>query len=250
MSEDISHIFGKIILVCKKSLLNFEHIYILPSEENEVYLDSFKNMWSVDIITQEFGTFNDVDNLKNLYQADRSQSKVNINDVMDVQIDDIYLPNFQWQLKQKGVKPLRDILYQKQNGICPVCSRQIKDPVLDHMHTKKIQGTGQIRGTICNLCNTYIARIENNARRHHIKVEELPEILNNIANYFQDQKLILHPSEAPKQKRVQKRDWNRIKKYYFKLYPNRRTLPSQPKYQTENYLKLLDDINKIKDGRD
>jgi hypothetical protein len=60
-----------------------------------------------------------------------------------------------------------------------------------------------------------------------------------MADYLEDQKLIIHPTEIPKKKKVGTREWNRVKKYYFKIFPNRRTLPKRPTYVTENWIELV-----------
>jgi 5-methylcytosine-specific restriction endonuclease McrA len=148
-----------------------------------------------------------------------------------------------WQAKSKAIKPLRDALLLKQKGKCTICGKPAKDPTLDHMHQKRVRGTGRIRGAVCSMCNTFLARSENNAARHGISNEELPNLLRNMADYLEDQKRIIHPTEVPKRKKVGTREWNRVKKYYFKVFPTRRTLPKKPTYVTDSWLELKSQVD-------
>lgn len=119
------------------------------------------------------------------------------------------------QLKASDVPKLRRHLLRKQKGVCPICGKKVKVPVLDHHHKKRIKGTGQIRGTICSSCNVFLAKIENNASRYTISKEELPEVLINTAKYLsRPQYPYIHPSEAPKKKILTKSSYNRLSKAY------------------------------------
>jgi hypothetical protein len=64
--------------------------------------------------------------------------------------------------------------YEKQNGSCAICYGQQegkpKDFAIDHNHS-----TGQIRGLLCNRCNTSIG-----------KFKEDPEILLNAIKYLKE----------------------------------------------------------------
>ena len=64
------------------------------------------------------------------------------------------------QLKGSEVPALRAKLLEEQGGICPICHNVPKTACLDHEHTKKIKGSGQVRGTICLLCNVFLGKIE------------------------------------------------------------------------------------------
>ena len=40
------------------------------------------------------------------------------------------------------------MLFEKQNGICPICLRELDQPYVDHDHI-----TGKVRGLLCLTCN-------------------------------------------------------------------------------------------------
>lgn len=130
------------------------------------------------------------------------------------------------QLKQKDIKSLRKHILKKQNGKCWICGKEPKIPVLDHHHKKKIKGTGQIRGVLCNNCNVFIAKIENNCVRYAINQKDLPTILRKTAEYFEKKQYpYLHPSEKPKDKMLKKTSINKLVKLYSEKYPNRKIPP-------------------------
>lgn len=60
-------------------------------------------------------------------------------------------------------------LYKKQNGKCAICKNKLEKGVVDHNHT-----TGEVRGILCNSCNTAIGLAKEN-----------PEILSNMIEYIQ-----------------------------------------------------------------
>ncbi len=119
------------------------------------------------------------------------------------------------QLKDKDKAPLRAKLLLEQGGLCLVCSREPKTAVLDHSHKKRVKGTGLIRGVLCSNCNVFIAKSENNCGRYNISQEELPEILRSMADYLERPHLpMIHPSEGPKPKILQKSAYNKLQKVY------------------------------------
>lgn len=145
----------------------------------------------------------------------------------------------------------RSIVYFRETQLktektCPICSRPIKDPVVDHEHKKKVKGSGQVRSNICNMCNTFISRTENNCKRHKIDQESLPEVLKNISNYFSSQQFpIIHYSDKDKRPRLSKIDANKVLKYWILLYPKKK-LPKIPKsgILTKDWELYLIDLNK------
>lgn len=115
------------------------------------------------------------------------------------------------QLKQSDVAYVRDELIREQQNICPICDRELTRPVLDHHHIKKVKGTGRVRQVICSNCNVFLAKIENNAARYGISVEELPNVVSNISTYlFRPQTIYIHPTEAPKRERITKRSYQKL----------------------------------------
>lgn len=117
------------------------------------------------------------------------------------------------QLKYSDVAPLREELLKKQGGICLICKRKVERPVLDHHHTKRIKGTGLIRGVICSTCNVLLAKMENNCVRYGVKQADLPFILSQMRRYLlRDHFPYLHPTEAEKKKLLTKSSFNKLVK--------------------------------------
>lgn len=103
------------------------------------------------------------------------------------------------QLTQADVPTIRGVILEDQSGICPICKGKPTRPVLDHDHTKRIKGSGLVRGVLCSTCNVFLAKIENNVTRYKLVQRRLPEILHNIADYLaQDQHPYVHPTEKGK----------------------------------------------------
>jgi hypothetical protein len=116
------------------------------------------------------------------------------------------------QLSWADVESIRSILSHEQQGICPICKKKLNNPCLDHQHTKKVKGSGQIRGVICRSCNVLLGKIENNCARYSVSQQELPKVLHNMAKYLEKEHLpYLHPSEAPKPKKLKKSSYNKLK---------------------------------------
>jgi len=147
------------------------------------------------------------------------------------------------QLKQKDIKPIRDmILNEDQSGICLICGKEPKIACLDHSHKKRIKGTGLIRGVLCSSCNVFIAKSENNCMRYGFSQNELPDILRSMAEYLErDHYPYIHPSEAPKPKKLKKRSYNVLKKAYI----GRAKFYSYPKsgYLTKPLARLFEEYN-------
>ena len=115
------------------------------------------------------------------------------------------------ELKHKDIKPLRDVLIEYQNNICPICSNTIERPCLDHEHKKGLGGSGLIRGALCSNCNAYLGKVENNTKRYGISIKDLPKILTNISKYLLQPHLpYLHPSEVEKPKSLSKRFYAKV----------------------------------------
>jgi hypothetical protein len=145
------------------------------------------------------------------------------------------------QLKSTEIPKLREKLLEKQNGICPICKRDIKDACLDHSHTKRIKGTGFIRGVLCRTCNVFIAKSENNCARYGIAQNDLPTILRSCAIYLErPHHPYIHPSERPKERKLKKSSYNKLRKSYsgkakFPEYPKSGRLTKQLKQLFNKY---------------
>ncbi len=141
------------------------------------------------------------------------------------------------QLKNKDIKPLREQILKEQNEICPICKKKINSPVLDHHHSKKVKGTGQIRGVVCLGCNIMIGKVENNCMRYNISQQELPVVLINISEYLEkDQYPYIHPSEKTPEPKLKKSSYNKLKK----VYSGKAKFPEYPKSK-----KLIKPLKKL-----
>jgi len=149
-------------------------------------------------------------------------------------------------LKTKDIKQTRDKLIKEQNNICPICKKDIVRPCLDHFHVKRIHGSGLCRGVICSNCNVFLGKIENNSVRYKINYNELSNVLNNISEYIKTTTNYMHPSENKELKdKLTKTEYNKIKKYYFIVFPNRKKLPNYPKsgLKTKEFKEILNAID-------
>lgn len=151
------------------------------------------------------------------------------------------------QLNINGLRFIRESFIIKQNGICPICKKNLIKPVLDHHHTKRIKGTGKCRAVLCATCNIFLGKIENNCIRYRINQKILPNVLRSIANLLEKkQSKYIHPNERIF-KKLGKREYNRICKYYFQMYPRRKKLPEYPKSgkMTRQFEELLERTNEM-----
>jgi hypothetical protein len=129
---------------------------------------------------------------------------------------------------------------------CPITGKPMNDSeiVIDHKHiTKKeikdgnlgIEGKGLLRGPIINQVNVFIGKIENGWKRSgsHLLGMELPDMLRAIADYIENPPLaaekIVHPKERPPKTRLTMMEYKRVCKYWFKMFPGKKTLPPYPK---------------------
>ena len=135
------------------------------------------------------------------------------------------------QLKSSDIEKIRNKLCAEQNNICPICQNIINRPVLDHHHIKRIKGTGLVRGVLCNSCNVFLAKIENNCVRYAIGSDRLPEVLRAIAEYLEkEHTCLIHPSEKPKEPKLKKSSYNQLHKEWRKDWRySKKRFPEYPK---------------------
>lgn len=244
-NSEINALYYRLHIVHKKTGLVFQKIGITENDESFV---EFWNPWKwgdfeIEPIDKIKCNINEAKEIEKIFQEEHQDLKMTVPNQLKFNLNKTYHFNEVWQAKSKTIPILRDIMLQKQKGKCTICNKPVKAPTLDHMHIKKIKGTGYIRAVCCSQCNTFIARSENNAMRHGISNKELPEVLRNMALHLETQTKVIHPTEVPKRKKVGVREWNRVRKYYFKVYPNRKTLPKRPTYVTESWLRLKNTVN-------
>lgn len=177
--------------------------------------DGFK----IEVLEEIFGTPNEVLQLKENFKHNNKHKLFYVPSAVSpiAAGDDCYITQDEIQLKANQVKFVRDGLLEKQSGVCPICARSVKLPVLDHFHTKRHNGDGKIRGVLCNTCNRMIGVIENNAIKNGINFSDLPAFLRRCADYAsKDHYPLIHPSEVERNPKVSKRNYNQLKKVYDK----------------------------------
>lgn len=153
---------------------------------------------------------------------------------------------------------LRKRQWYKQNKCCPILKQKIKyeDAVFDHKHRTKAEtigesGKGLLRGVIDRRANVIEGKIARLYKRYGLtNVIELPELLRNIANYIENPPMepeYIHPNERIPVKKLGKREYNKICKYYFQMYSKRKKLPEFPKSgkMTKEFEELLKEVEKF-----
>jgi len=162
------------------------------------------------------------------------------------------------QLNQSDSKEFRKKHWLKQNKQCAILKQPIdlKDCTVDHKHKLKAQragpnGRGLVRGILHFQANSLEGVIAKKFKRYGLhKFITLPEFLRNMAYYLSDPPIppkYIHWTEKPKPKKLGKRDYNRIKKYYFQIHPRAKKIPPYPKSgrMTEKWELLLKKANEI-----
>ena len=243
--DDPRALFYRILVEHKRTGLIFQKIGISESIED---FNNFWNPWKwKDFIIEHIDkiecTEAEANAILKKFQEDNIDLKMTVPNNLKFNLNKTYHWEQVWQSKSKTIPILREIMLQKNHGLCSICNKPVKAETLDHMHVKRIHGTGYIRDVCCSLCNTFIARSENNAMRHSISNQELPNVLRNMADHLEKQTKIIHPTEVPKRKKVGVREWNKVRKYYFKVFPRRKTLPDKPTYVTNKWLELKEQID-------
>lgn len=170
------------------------------------------------------------------------------------------MPNF--KTKSYELNELTPLTQSTQNAlkanlieecsICPLCGNELQKPVLDHQHltnaeTIGVNGAGLVRGVVCNQCNAFLGKLENNSKRFGIV--DLPSFLINAAKYLQQDNLpYIHSSETRRLRvKFGKAEYNKLikayclktgksKDYAIKKYPYN-------KYLTKTLKKLQESIN-------
>lgn len=148
-----------------------------------------------------------------------------------------YWSEYVWESTNRSIAYFRDIQLEKDN-ICPICRKTVVQPVVDHQHKKKVKGTGYVRNNICNTCNTFIAKMENNCKRHNISNENMPRILNYMAEFFTEQQFrIIHYTDKEKRQQLKKTEINKILKFWELWFPGKK-VPTIPKslYITKDWV--------------
>jgi len=147
------------------------------------------------------------------------------------------------QLSSSEIKDIRNKILDIQGGKCAICNCEITEKTgisLDHQHRKKSSiigedGGGLVRGVLCRNCNILEGKIWNNMQRffQFTKMDERINWLLNLIKYYEKENYnYIHPNEKPKEPKLSKRLFNKLKKLYSIKYPNRKSLqyPKSSKY--------------------
>lgn len=129
--------------------------------------------------------------------------------------------------------------------ICPILIQKLtpESAVVDHKHITKSDirngktgedGKGLLRGIIHDQANVFIGKIEKGFKRsgcHKFDIS-ISDQLRHIADYLESppmEQIYIHPNERIKPDTLNKRDFDKICKYWFDMFPRKRTLPTYPK---------------------
>lgn len=110
------------------------------------------------------------------------------------------------KLKSKEVKTTRALLLEQQRGLCAICGLpvMVEDAVLDHCHKG-----GHVRAVLHRGCNALLGRVENNAPRHGIKIEQLIKFLHGAAAYIEfhqeNRTSFIHPTHFTAEEKIERR---------------------------------------------
>ena len=155
------------------------------------------------------------------------------------------------ELKTLTVKEAGDLKLSllKQNSKCPLCGCEVQSPVLDHQHltnkdTIGDNGSGLVRGVLCNTCNVLLGKIENNSKRY-LKTD-LCDFLRNAANYLESDNLpFIHPRETKRLKEIcKKSDYNKFIRNAVKNGKDKEKMMKKYKY-AKYYNKSLNELRNI-----
>ena len=129
------------------------------------------------------------------------------------------------QLKHKALKHLREKWHNEQGGICPILKKAypIEFFCVDHQHklineSPSEDGKGLCRGAIHLQANSLEGKISKAYKRLGLhKHIELTDYLRNLADYLESNRihtgeLLIHPTEAPKKKKLMKSSYNELVK--------------------------------------
>lgn len=137
------------------------------------------------------------------------------------------------QIKSSQLPAVRKKQWLKQGKRCAISGKKIKfeDSVMDHKHKLKKQkagpkGRGLLRGVLHNQVNSLEGIIMHKYKRQGVhNIVSLYDFLIGMAKYIKNPPMpqrYIHPKEAPPKEILGKRDYNKIKKYYFIMFPQRR----------------------------
>lgn len=218
-------VFYKIIFEHLPSKLRFLKIGITSKTSDIRYKGSQYKDFTMEIIEEVFDTGKNVIEMEREYKKNNKDKRLYLpKNLKFGGRTECYIIDEELSIKANQVKIIRDGLLEKQEGICPLCENEVKFPTLDHFHSKRHNGDGKIRGVLCNNCNRLIGVIENKSLMNGISFSDLPNFLRKCADYAEKEHYhYIHPSEKPKEPKLSKRNYNKLKK----LYNNEEFIPKR-----------------------
>lgn len=81
-------------------------------------------------------------------------------------------------------------LYHEQEGICPLCHRELDENIsanhLDHDHALTGPNAGKVRALLCNLCNSVEGQIKHKFDTSGLKSKgiDIADYLEELASYY------------------------------------------------------------------
>ena len=206
------------------------------------------SFWSNSIRTKtNFEWYSNINKEKEMFLPDSLINKLKIN-LSNLNIP-CYWSETKWDTTSTNISMIRESIGKKTN-LCPICKNEVVKPVIDHEHKKRVKGTGRIRDSICSNCNVFIAKAENNCTRYGINLEELPEVLKNVSDYFTTQQYnMIHYTEKDARPTLSKTLANKVIKYWEYLFPGKRKKLRYPKSgiltkDWDEAIKLLEEFEK------
>lgn len=159
------------------------------------------------------------------------------------------------EMKQKDIKTLKEKIWLQNDKKCPVLDKEIElqKAVVDHIHKRKNEHYSESKGTVREVLdfrvNAVLGKLENSLKRSGLANEEdfdIVQFLINAAEYFRKGAYIdengyyyVHPNEVPKEPKLKKSSYNKLKK----IYSGRAKFPEYPKSKklTQKLKKLFQD---------
>ena len=84
----------------------------------------------------------------------------------------------------------KERLYTEQNGLCPICGRELNDDIhsnhLDHDHGLQGPNAGKVRALLCSYCNSLEGQIKHKFDTSGLKSRdiEIADWLESLAKYY------------------------------------------------------------------
>ncbi len=241
-------VFYRVLVKHKLSGIEFLKIGVTSLTTYQRYNYNSYNDFDFDILDEIYDTMLNVSIFEKEYKHNNKLKRFYIpNDIQFKGRTECYIIDSDIQLKSKQIKFIRDSILSKQNGMCAICGKIPEMPTLDHYHSSKHNGSGLVRGVLCNQCNRFVGVIENNALRNNICFSDIPSILRRLSDYVYESRYpYIHPNEAPKPDIVTKKSFNTLIKTmiesgYKKKLPVYRIVKNKNKQKLTVPLKKLFD---------